>query len=289
MSPCLILLRHHSPLSTIISIVKLSIGSIISTMLNAIIEFDLTGELALVDGKNLRHANVIAKTDVTCMTLTRALFNELFKNNRELFLGGKFFKDKRVSLEAQKRRISCFDRNGEKCPRHMANFLKRISRFSTEALWNSMYARLYREIILNEKKRLVYGDIAARIVDSKISRDSAVIQMRKIIEEASAKEADQRTPGEHSLIFGLMSQSNVFRQKFCDDWASDQYQGLCRKIRFRSYENCAQVGTSLLFFLNARNQSNCFHFRKHISTSSLLIHIHFCISFSRWLWHRYQF
>jgi len=114
---------------------------------------------------------------VSCLTLSRADFRLLtnlkgklleaqaargannnssgFKTNADLI---------QTSSLANKRRISALNTHGHRDEMRINNLFKRFSKFTTETLWNSLYSRLYRELLLDPSKQTDYGTIAEEVM-----------------------------------------------------------------------------------------------------------------------------
>ncbi len=134
------------------------------------------GEHALTDTTNRRQANVISVEAVSCLTLSRADFRLLSNLKGKLLeaqaargannaSGMKASADLiQTSSLANKRRISALNTHGHRDEMRINNLFKRFSKFATECLWNSMYSRLYRELLLDVGKQTEYGTIAEAVM-----------------------------------------------------------------------------------------------------------------------------
>jgi hypothetical protein len=89
-------------------------------------------------------------------------------------------------MRAFKRRITSFDLNGHHSAQLVTNLLKRFGRFASEALWNSMYHRMFREMKILPHKIEEYGKHAVRIMKELPQRNQAVdaimTNVRRILE-----------------------------------------------------------------------------------------------------------
>lgn len=136
-----------------------------------------TGEHALTDTTNRRQANVISIEAVNCLTLSRADFRLLSNLKGKLLeaqaarganngAGGiKTNADLiQTSSLANKRRISALNTHGHRDEMRINNLFKRFSKFAVESLWNSLYSRFYRELVLDPAKQTEYGTVTEAVM-----------------------------------------------------------------------------------------------------------------------------
>jgi hypothetical protein len=147
----------------------------------------LAGEVALMEANNRRTANVVSIDSVSCLTLARNDFNRLLSslkvklfehgtargaNNGTAIGSGSDLMQ--TSSLANKRRVSSFNTHGHRDDQRINNLFKRFTKFATEALWNSMYSRMYREMLLDPNKLLEYGVVAQTIIQENDQRYPAL-------------------------------------------------------------------------------------------------------------------
>lgn len=121
---------------------------------------------------------MISVESVSCLTLSRADFRLLTNLKGKLLEAqaargannnnGTGFKTNadliQTSSLANKRRISALNTHGHRDEMRINNLFKRFSKFTTETLWNSLYSRLYRELLLDPAKQIEYGTIAEEVM-----------------------------------------------------------------------------------------------------------------------------
>ena len=204
------------------------------------------GEAALIDTSCKRTANVIAADDVTCMTLTKAEFGFLLKGVKgaltktsETFSvadkksSGKL-KDTVSNVSTSNptahkgtiRRVSVLDSKGYRNPAMAKNFLKRLMKFMTESIYLSLYARMYKEMLLSNVKIGEYGEHAAFIMRNDHSYTSSIDAIRKLVMKILSKEYLYRSPMEHYFISGLLRQRNDLKDVLCRGWSVHEYTDL---------------------------------------------------------------
>jgi len=206
---------------------------------------DFFGEKALLDAAGKRTANVISTTPVTCMSLNRNDFNNTFKHLRAQLMehqamqsanaqqaqshgGQQLSKRALIKKNNERRRITTFGPDTKASPARLLNFIRRISKFLTESLYLSLYAKLYAAMVVNPGGAHVFGDHALQILHSCSERTTAIpaIQekVRSILETHAAKRGDR----EHELICGLLRQRNHLTDRCCKDWPAYQITDLCK-------------------------------------------------------------
>ena len=141
-----------------------------------------------MEANNRRTANVISVDSVSCLTLSRADFNRLLTNlkvkllehqnvrgaNNQAGAKGASSDLLQTSSLANKRRISSYDTHGHRDENRINNLFKRFTKFCTESVWNSLYSRLYRELLLDPSKQIEYGVVAETVMRENDQRYPAV-------------------------------------------------------------------------------------------------------------------
>lgn len=204
---------------------------------------DFFGEIALIEGNNRRTANVISIDSVSCLTLSRNDFNRLLKSLKVKLLEHQVMRSSGTNPSdssdirpsnalAQKRRISGFNTHGQRDETRIANLLKRFGKYTTEALWNSLYSRMYRDMLLDPQKLTEYGRFAQlimRISENRFETVNSIIdQTIRILE----LDCSRRNNAENSFILGLMRQRNALKDRLCRNWPPHQYALLSKKVKF---------------------------------------------------------
>lgn len=202
---------------------------------------DFFGEVALIEPNNKRTANVISMTQVSCMTLSRIEFSSLLANVRNSLLEDSTIrsialrkaKKNITSTKGQigKRRITVMNESNDKNYLLVPGMLRKFIKSMNESLYLSIYSRFYRELILRPHKAELYGDHAKNIPIMFSSRESAVQAIMNIILAVGRQDANEREPADSSLLYGVLMQPNMLRDKVCRDWPSYQYRLLCRQVR----------------------------------------------------------
>lgn len=213
---------------------------------------DYFGEVAMIDQSCRRTANVMATDFVHCLCLSRHDFDKLLAQMKLRIADPHQYSSVKgtpgvpqlVRIQssqltttklrvahnsqlAKKRRISAFDVYGHKDDVRTMSLLRRYGRFTTECLWNSLYSRLYREMLLNPGKIGDYGKVANSVMKYD-TRFDAVSSIRKQVTRILSVECMDRSDHEHMFIYGLLSQRCVLRDKLCKAWNKQQYFKLCR-------------------------------------------------------------
>jgi hypothetical protein len=213
---------------------------------------DFFGEVALIESSNRRTANVISLEGVSCLTLSRNDFNRLLKSLKVKILehqatrGASSRPDhaselKQLNTLSRKRRISGFNTHGQRDEIRISNILKRFARFTTESLWNSLYSRLYREMLLDPNKITEYGKYAAFVMKANESRFDGVKSIGEQVHRILEMDPSRRTPADHSFIFGLMKQRNGFKDRLCKNWPTHQFLILCKKMKIMRVKSFRKV------------------------------------------------
>ncbi len=213
------------------------------------------GEVALIETSNRRTANVISIDSVSCLTLSRNEFNRLLKQLKVKILEHQATRGasaqaqeqqevKQLNTLSRKRRISGFNTHGQRDELRIASLLKRFSRFATEALWNSLYSRMYREMVLDPSKVNDYGKFATFVMRSNDNRYAAVKAINEQAIRILETDPSRRTAADHSFIIGLMKQRNAFKDRLCKNWPLHQYIVLCKKMKILRVKSFRKVRTS---------------------------------------------
>lgn len=125
--------------------------------------------------------------------------------------------------------MSSFDVYGHKDENRTASLLRRFGKFVTESLWNSLYSRLYREMLLDPLKAQLYGRLAASVMKYDNRRD-AVESARKQAFRVLLADPMDRSEQENSFVYGVLSQRNQLRDRICKGWTNEQFSKLTKKI-----------------------------------------------------------
>lgn len=144
-----------------------------------------------------------------------------------------------------KRRISGFDNLGHPCGLHKNNLLKRFSKFASEAMWNSLYSRMFRELKISPEKIEDCGKLAVKIMKENTQRNAAVQAIRDNIRRILTMDIARRSSTENAFIMGLMNQKNGLNDLFCSSWPTYQYAELCKKIRYLQVQPLRKVSAFL--------------------------------------------
>lgn len=139
--------------------------------------------MALIEANNRRTANVISVDTVSCLTLSRTDFNRLLANLKVKLLEHQSGRTNNIkgagdllqtSSLANKRRISMYNTHGHRDENRISNLFKRFTKFITESLWNTLYSRMYREMLLDPGRQIDYGVVAETVMRENNQRYSAV-------------------------------------------------------------------------------------------------------------------
>jgi hypothetical protein len=205
---------------------------------------------------------VIAVDEVVCKTLTKAEFGFLLKGIKGTLMNRKRMRSisdqqalgrKKLSTKGDsekedlKRRITTVQKDGFRDTEKAKTFLRRMLRFMTESMFINIYRRMYREMLIVEKKSFEYGDIAIKIMtDHSEDPEAAVAAIRKNVMNILGKEPDFRSQIENRFIAGLMHQKNEVTDKLCTGWAVHQCTSLWKNLEFHRIKPSKRV--SLLVF-----------------------------------------
>lgn len=211
------------------------------------------GEVALIEPSNRRTANVISMDTVNCLTLSRNDFNRLLKSLKVKILEHQATRGmstshsdpnaetRQLNSLSRKRRISGYNTHGQRDELRIGNILRRFSRFTTESLYNSLYSRMYREMLLDPNKVHEYGKFAAFVMKSNDNRWDAVKAICDQAQRILETDPSRRTPADHSFIFGLMKQRNLLKDRLCKNWPIHQYMLLCKKVKIMRVKSFRKV------------------------------------------------
>lgn len=172
------------------------------------------GEMALMDSVDQRQTfNIISTTSVETLALHRKDYYSLVSDS-----------EPQARLESTKRRISTFGEN-HKVSTHMAkSFFRRLGRFMVESLWNSMYSKLYRKILLSGQSKL-FPDFGLR--DSQ----GGVQGLRNKCKEALRIDPLRRSPADRLLVHELLLVQGGLRRALRKPWQLPQFQRLTNTAR----------------------------------------------------------
>jgi CRP-like cAMP-binding protein len=207
----------------------------------------ILGEVALIESSNRRTANVISIENVSCLTLNRNDFNRLLKSLKVKIIEQQAARSssnsnsnnhdsnenevRQLNTLSKKRRISGYNTHGQRDELRIASLLKRFAKFSTEALWNSLYSRMYREMLLDTSKVAEYGKYATFIMRSNDTRYEAVKAINDQVVRILETDPSRRNPTDHSFIYGLMRQRNFMKDRLCRSWPQHQFIMLCKRMK----------------------------------------------------------
>lgn len=211
------------------------------------------GELALLDPSNKRAANVISQNSVNAMTLSRVEFDAIMGTVRDqLHVMSKRYKLKKhfTSGElspriARRRRISALTEQDTKSLFLCVTLLRRSARFTMEGLWNSLYSRLYRELVLVPKKVVEYGDWAAKVMgESEGAYAPAVRVLRAHCVRVLTADASRRSLSDLSLVGGLLKQRSELLPRL-EHCSLDQMMDLAKVFRIVRVDTLRKVNDAL--------------------------------------------
>ena len=203
------------------------------------------GESALGTVVGRRNASIMAIETVGCLVLSRSDFLQFLEKMNycvspdNLLVPGtwKIETDKGLaqnSYLARKRRISALGTHGQKDSNRALTLLRRYSMFAVQSLWNSLYARLYRDLLVRKEKVAEYGRLAHILMRNSEDRIETVQNIRKFVSKITKKTPDKRTPHDHKFIYGLLSQRNYLRDNLCKSWSNAQFLRLTKAVNFKS-------------------------------------------------------
>ena len=208
-------------------------------------------------------ANVIAKENVSCMSLSRADFHVLLSSIEEEMMKANMLKSGEDSTSVNtllqrnalkqlsvRRRISGVDVHNTRTDARVDNLLRRMARFMTESLWNSLYSRYYRALcLMSDEAASAYGPIAVtlaalsktetravgvqrltREVNRVLKTDLAARAAYALSRGITSRDITDASP-DALLIMGMFQQRNVFTQKLCEGWTRAQHIECARRFK----------------------------------------------------------
>ena len=206
---------------------------------------DFFGEVALIEASCKRTANVISEGHVSCMTLARNEFHTLMKGLQNVLLEHQAVRgaaQKKKVVQHQRRRISAFDPTGRKHDGRALNLFKRLGKFMSESLWNSLYSRMYRMMILEPEKYVDEAGPHAKLLMLRhpLTADAvdAIAEKTKMILETAVT---ARSKEDNAFTIGLMRVKSLFRLKLCAGWTEPQVAELVKKFKFAAFKPMRKV------------------------------------------------
>lgn len=190
---------------------------------------DYFGELALLGSNSKRTANVFVLENCNLMSLSRSDFGKFLGNLKDEMLQNNATKHTQMPKRktavsfAGKRRISGYGVDNIPKDSLVDTLVVRLLRYFTISLWNSMYSRLYREIILVVSKSSEYGELANEFQALELDRAAGISHLSKLCFRILEKEAEERTIDENMMIVGLFRQKNELKGKFTAGWPNHRY------------------------------------------------------------------
>lgn len=182
---------------------------------------DFFGEVALIEPSNKRTANVISISSVSCMTLSRQDFTQLLSNVRNTLIENsavrtlalrKVKKDNKAGKgHIGKRRVTVMDEHNQKNAVLIPGVLRLMLKSMTEALYLSLYSRLYREMVLKPDVVDQYGDIARSVAVMHNHRDGAVTAIAEHARTIGKIDPNDRTAADNSFMYAILMQKNKLR------------------------------------------------------------------------------
>ncbi|CAE7707505.1 Pkg21D, partial [Symbiodinium microadriaticum] len=172
---------------------------------------DFFGEVALIEPSNKRTANVISISNVSCMTLSRQDFTQLLSNVRNTLIENssvrtlalrKVKKDNKVGKgHIGKRRVTVMDEHNQKNAVLVPGVLRLLVKSMTEALYLSLYSRLYRELVLKPDVVEQYGDTARSVAVMHTHRDAAVAAISQHCRTIGKIDPNDRSAADNGFIY----------------------------------------------------------------------------------------
>lgn len=234
---------------------------------------DYFGEIALLANSNKSTANVVARDVVSCMALGKTDFHLLLhsieediKRSNEL-KGIKHQEDFASASTAKKeanavmhrqlfyrRRITGVDIHNCRSENRIDSILRRMAKYMVESLWNSMYSRMYRHLLLlqgmHPEALAHFGSYAVEIMNECVAlhRLEGVLKIqekcrqilslttseRAVPVNRNAENADDQDPHAR-LISGMVQLTNQFKDKLCDHWCQLQFDQVARKFKLQRH------------------------------------------------------
>lgn len=226
---------------------------------------DYFGEIALMTSNNKSTANVVALETVSCMSLSKADFHVLLATIEEEMMKQNMMKGvaedsanaiqrKAMKQLTARRRITGVDLHNVRSELRIDSILMRMGKFMSESLWNSMYSRYYRMIVLNSdklEKLEKFGPIVTDMVPfllassrpvglkrledecrSVLNMDLAIRATRVISRQTAViHTGEEEVESRAKLIMGLLQQRNSFKDRLCDKWTLSQHFECAKKMK----------------------------------------------------------
>jgi len=216
---------------------------------------DFFGEIALFSAAQLCTANVIALEPVVCMGLNRVDFQLIFSNMQNTISdmhsayqntavkvhgtvvagsGNKPTNFRRITGLAS---ACAVGQDG-----YVDTLLKRMAKYMSECYWNSMYSRMYRDLLLRSSAEAECGPYATEILEKCSNRLEAIKEIRMHLMRIMEVEAGERLPADLMFLEELIGWRRCkFMSVFCDKWRTDQLMDLCRFVTFRTVRATGNV------------------------------------------------
>lgn len=178
-------------------------------------------------------------------------------------LAGDALKDsnqdrKTESEHAYNTRVSSMNIKGVKVAAKIPTLLKRLGRFMSDSLYFSMYARMYRDLLLNPQKSVEYGEKAAKVMRENSDYTIAVDAIRQQVRVILEKEPAFRSSVENLFITGFMCQKNGFKDRLTKGWQAIQFNDLCRTFKMTHVKPLKRVRTSTLLYSSGQTLASFF-------------------------------
>lgn len=144
------------------------------------------------------------------------------------------------SGERVKWRISSKDDFDHACSAHLVSLLPRMGKFTTEALWGSLYNRFYRKLVLLPDSVTAYRSVLEifGLTASSQNWPEGPIVISRIASEVCRildLHPTRRREVEHDFICEVMAVSHALTRDrtLCGDWQPLQIRALCKSLRLR--------------------------------------------------------
>lgn len=135
-----------------------------------------------------------------------------------------------------KRRVASFNLLGLRDELRTVSLLKRFSKYMVEAIWCSLYYRMYRQMLLDPQVITVYGEHASVIMnkasESLLNRDEAVALIIEVANKILSTDSYHRSDDDNFFVSGLLNQRNQFKDKMCLGWPSYEFNSIVKKLRY---------------------------------------------------------
>jgi len=212
------------------------------------------GEAALLDPSSIRSANIISTEATSCLSLSRDGFTGVMreikaaeiKANQEMFSNQKRGKRGAGVKGSAPRLVTGSDPKTMTKTAAMNSIVPRIARFMTEALWCSLYSKLFRDASLHPTKMEEYGKCLWKVLHLEPPRAEAVQAIRREFLNAVRIPSEKRTEQEHAFVCGVLRQNNKLKSQLCSDFHAFQFTELSKSMTFKTFqplESIMEVGT----------------------------------------------